>query len=103
MRLGRVLGTCVASRKACGLGGKRLLILQPVDFELVPSGTVLVAVDTVQAGRGELVAWVGSREAANSLPEPFCPVDAAIVAIVDDLGLEGDRGDLVWLSGQATS
>ncbi len=99
MNLGRVVGTCVATVKACGLGGHRLLVVQPLDFDLQEDGLRLVAVDTVEAGRGELVAFVRSREAANSLSEPFCPVDAAIVAIVDDLGmvdLDRPDGTLTW-------
>jgi ethanolamine utilization protein EutN len=42
-------------------------------------------VDTVRAGRGDLVYLVGSREAALALDPWFVPVDAAIVGIVDDV------------------
>ena len=38
-----------------------------------------MAVDTVRAGRGDLVFLVGSREAALALEPSFVPVDAAIV------------------------
>ena len=96
MNLGRVVGTCVATIKACGLQGHRLLLVQPLDFDLQERGRVVVAVDTVEAGRGELVGFVRSREAANALEDSFCAVDAAIVAIVDDLGMldleDPDRG-----------
>ena len=56
---------------------------------LEPSGEVHVAVDTVQAGVGDLVYLVGSREAALALEPWFVPVDAAIVGIVDgvDVGV----------------
>lgn len=87
MNLGRVVGTCVATVKACGLKGHRLLLVQPLDFDLQDDGLVTVAVDTVEADRGELVTFVLSREAANSLEDQFCAVDAAIVGIVDDLGM----------------
>lgn len=100
MQLGRVRGTCVATQKACGLSGSRLLVVQPLDFEsLEDQGPMLVAADTVQADRGELVAFVRSREAANSLPDPFCPVDAAIVMVVDDVGRlrKGGDGTLEWI------
>jgi len=39
----------------------------------------------VQAGVGDLVYLVGSREAALAVEPTFVPVDAAIVGIVDDL------------------
>lgn len=98
MHLGRVLGTCTATRKVDTLTGYRLLVLQPLSFEREPVGTPLIAVDIVEAAPGELVTYVGSREAANSLPEPFNPVDAAIVAIVDDLGMVRGPDDrrLTW-------
>ena len=37
------------------------------------------------AGPGELIYYVGSREAAQAMPEPFVPVDHAIVGIVDEV------------------
>ena len=98
VQLGRVIGSCVATRKSDGLEGRRLLLVQPLDFDLDENGIPFVAVDTVEAGRGELVVVVKSKEAANSLSDPFVPIDAAIVAIVDDLGMVGARDDeLIWL------
>ncbi len=35
------------------------------------------------AGPGELVYFVAAREAAQAMPDPFVPVDHAIVGIVD--------------------
>jgi microcompartment protein CcmK/EutM len=99
MQLARIIGTCVATRKVRPLEGHRLLIVQPLDFDLAPTGEPVVAVDIVRAGRGELVFFVRSREAANSLPDPFCPADAAVVGIADEVGMlrEGDQGgDLTW-------
>ena len=85
MYLGRVTGTVVAERKAAGLAGSKLMLVQPLDEHLAPAGDVHVAVDTVQAGVGDLVYLVGSREAALALDPWFVPVDAAIVGIVDDV------------------
>ena len=103
MHLGRVIGSCVATHKADGLTGHRMLIVQPLDFDLADNGVVTVAVDTVQADHGELVLVVRSREAANSLANNFAPVDAAIVGIVDDLGMVAVDGSdrLAWLSDGA--
>jgi len=84
MQLGRVIGTVVASTKCAGLEGVKLLIVQPLDRAGQPFGRPLVAADAVaMAGPGELVYVVASREAALALPEPFVPVDHAIVGIVD--------------------
>ncbi|MBL8605014.1 MAG: EutN/CcmL family microcompartment protein [Myxococcales bacterium] len=90
MYLGRVVGTCVASEKAPGLAGVRLLVVEPVDSGGRPTGGArFVAADTVSAGPGEVVFLVGAREAALSLDESFVPVDAAIVGLVDETA----RGD----------
>ena len=85
MYLGIVTGTVVAERKASGLEGKKILLVQPVDEQGKALGDVQAAVDTVQAGVGDLVYLVGSREAALALDPWFVPVDAAIVGIVDGL------------------
>lgn len=88
MYLGRVIGTVVADRKVEGLAGSKLLLVQPLDDQLRKSRGPEVAVDTVQAGPGDLVHLVGSREAALALEPWFVPVDAAIVGIVDQVNRE---------------
>ncbi len=84
MQLARVTGTLVASVKADGLEGVTFLIVQPLDRRRRPVGDPVVAADGVHmAGPGELVYIVGAREAAQAMPEPFVPVDHAVVGIVD--------------------
>ena len=86
MQLARVIGTLVASHKSPGLEGIKLLVVQPLDKEGRPKGEPAVAADgTAQAGPGELVFVIASREAALVLPEWFVPVDLAISGIVDEL------------------
>ena len=85
MYLGRVTGTVVANRKADGMEGMKLLLVQPLDDQQRDNGPLQVAVDTTQAGPGDLVFLVGSREAALACTPTFVPVDAAIVGIVDDV------------------
>ncbi len=84
MQLARVTGTVVASVKAEGLEGVKLLIVQPLDRHRRPQGGPVVAADGVHmAGPGELVYIVGAREASQALPNTFVPVDHAIVGLVD--------------------
>ncbi len=86
MQLATVIGTLVASEKYVGLEGVKLLIVQPLDRDQKPQGEPVVAADaTAQAGPGELVFIIASREAALALPETFVPVDHAIVGIVDEV------------------
>lgn len=92
MQLGRVTGTVVATVKYDGLEGIKFLIVQPLDRYQQPEGRPVVAADAVHmAGPGELVYIVGSREAAQALPETFVPVDHAIVGIVDAVESVEDR------------
>ena len=84
MQLGRVVGTVVASTKSAGLEGIKFLVVQPLDKSGSEAGSPVVAADGVAAaGPGELVYFVGSREAAQAMPDPFVPVDHAIVGLVD--------------------
>lgn len=84
MQLGRVVGTVVATVKVPGLTGIKLLVVQPLDRHQQPVGGQVVAADAVHmAGPGELVYFVAAREAAQAMPDPFVPVDHAIVGIVD--------------------
>ena len=86
MKLGRVIGTVVATHKVDGLEGVRFLMVQGLDAHQEPEGEPYVAADAVHmAGPGELVYVVGSREAAQALEETFVPVDHAIVGIVDEV------------------
>jgi ethanolamine utilization protein EutN len=88
MLLAHVIGTLVSSHKYPGLEGVKLLIVQPLDRDQRPAGEPVVAADaTAQAGPGELVFIIASREAAMTLPETFVPVDHAVVGIVDEVEL----------------
>ncbi|MEI2607422.1 MAG: EutN/CcmL family microcompartment protein [Candidatus Promineifilaceae bacterium] len=88
MQLAKVIGTVVATQKYEGLTGIKFLIVQPLSKRQEPDGEPVVAADaTAQAGPGELVFIVGSREAAQAMPVKFVPVDHAIVGIVDEVAL----------------
>lgn len=89
MELARVIGVIVCERKYEGLTGVKLLLVQPVEPTLLPKGEPLVVADRFSAGIGQIVWWVGGREAALTLKETFVPVDAGVVAIADDIYAEG--------------
>jgi ethanolamine utilization protein EutN len=83
MILARVVGTVVATRKDERLVGSKLLLARPVDPRGQPEGGYLVAVDTVDAGFGEMVLIVSGSSARMASGMKDCPVDAVIVGIVD--------------------
>lgn len=87
MRIGKIIGTVVATRKDEKLTGTKLMITQPLTFDLKPLGEPLIAVDTVGAGIGEVVIFTtgtAGRIAARKLDSP---IDASIVGIVDHIDL----------------
>jgi microcompartment protein CcmK/EutM len=88
MHFARVVGTVVCTEKVPSWRGHRLLVMQPTDPHGVAQGRTLVAVDLVSAAPGQRVFYVRGREAANALPDPDNPADAAIVGIVDDVRIE---------------
>ena len=88
MQLAKVIGTVVATIKPKALTGLKILMIQPLTHELKNSGGPIAAIDTVQAGFGDLVYWVSAREATLALPESFVAVDAAITGIVDTVNIE---------------
>ena len=85
MILAKVVGTVVATRKDPRLVSSKLLIARPMDPKGQPEGNYLVAIDTVDAGFGETVLIVSGRSARMAAGLKDCPVDAAIVGIVDEI------------------
>jgi ethanolamine utilization protein EutN len=88
MKLARVIGTVVATTKVDSIRDLKILMIQPLDEKLTPSDEPVAAIDTVQAGYGDLVYYTLARESSLALPEPFAPVDAAITGIVDQVNVE---------------
>jgi microcompartment protein CcmK/EutM len=83
MILARIVGTVVATRKDPRLESTKLLVARPMDPHGTPEGNYLVAVDTVDAGVGETVLIVSGSSARMAAGMKECPVDAAVVGIVD--------------------
>ena len=83
MILAKVVGTVVATRKDERLVSHKLLVARPVDPAGAFDGNYLVAVDTVDAGFGETVLVVSGSSARMAAGLKDCPVDAAIVGVVD--------------------
>lgn len=88
MLLARIVGTVVATRKDPRLVSNKLLVVRPVDPRGKFEGSYLVAVDTVDAGVGETVLIVRGSSARMAAGMKDCPVDAAIVGIVDTVTVD---------------
>jgi len=88
MVIGRIIGTVVCTRKDDRLVPFKLLLVQPLDPEGKPYGNYLVAVDTVDAGASERVLVVSGSSARMTTTTKDCPVDAAIVGVVDTIDFD---------------
>jgi ethanolamine utilization protein EutN len=91
MFLGRIVGRVWSSVKNPGLTGQRMLLVQPVDAALAPSGRHIICTDSTGAGAGELIYWVRGKEASFPFTDAEVASDATIVGIVDEVHV-GKRG-----------
>ncbi len=85
MILGKVVGTVWATRKDEELVGMKLQIVKHIDLNYKVKDTFVVAVDTVQAGVGDVVLVTSGSSARQTVSTKNRPVDAVIIAVVDKL------------------
>lgn len=95
MQLARVRGNVVASIKSPGLASHKLLLLEPVAAEAPMSdgagraADLYVAVDLAGAGVDEVVLVALGSAARVDADCGAAPTDAAVIAIVDSVQLDG--------------
>ncbi len=91
MLLGRIAGTVVASQKEPLMEGWRLLVVQQLGVDNMPTGGYVVGVDTVGAGIGEIVLYASGSSARQTEVTRDRPCDAVIMAIVDTWEVGGSE------------
>jgi microcompartment protein CcmK/EutM len=88
MKIGRITGTVVSTIHLPIVTGRRLLLVDLLDFEGNETGDYVIAMDTVDAGAGERVLILdegtGARQVLN---EPEAPIRAVVVGIIDEVAL----------------
>ncbi len=89
MLIARVVGTTVSTIKDEKLIGRKLLIVRQTDEHGEPVGKPFVAIDTVDAGIGDLVLTAAGSSARQTSITRDTPVDAVIMAMIDSLEVEG--------------
>ena len=89
MLIGKVVGTVVSTRKEEELSGLKLLLVRGADASGNANGALVVAIDAVGAGVGELVLYASGSSARQTRVTKDRPVDATIMAIVDAIEHEG--------------
>ncbi len=92
MQLARVKGTVVSTNKAEKMKGLKLLIVKPIDIETFEEkGALVVAIDAIGAGQGEVVMLVGGSSSRATEITDGKPVDMSIVAIIDSVEVNDKR------------
>ena len=72
------------------MAGRKLLILRQTDEKGNPSGKPYVAIDTVDAGIGDLVLTASGSSARQTNQTKDTPVDAVIMAVIDSMDVDGE-------------
>jgi microcompartment protein CcmK/EutM len=88
MRFGRIAGTVVATRKDERLEGLKLQLVRVMSTDGALTDEYVVAADAVGAGQGEVVLFATGSSARQTLITDARPIDAIIMAIVDQWDLD---------------
>lgn len=89
MLLARVIGNIVSTVKHHSHEGHKLMLIQPLNQKLEKKGNAVVAIDTVQAGEGDLVLLLSEGTGARQiLGNNNAPIRAVIIGIVDKVDLD---------------
>jgi microcompartment protein CcmK/EutM len=94
VELGRVTGQVVSTMKQDGLHGLKLLLveaLDPATGKTARNALPYVAVDLTGAGTGEVVVVTRGSAARVPAGNGTVPTDAAVVAIVDSVIVDGKQ------------
>jgi ethanolamine utilization protein EutN len=88
--IARVVAEVVATQKHVSHEGCKLLLVQPLNLDGSNRGDAVVAVDAVDAGRGDRVLLVTEGfSAMTSVGRPQSPIDMAVIGFIDQIDLPG--------------
>lgn len=86
MKIARVIGNVVSTIKTQSHSKEKMMVVEPIDMNGKVIGESFLAVDTAQAGIGDLVLILEEGGSAREvMQKPDAAVDAIIVGIVDYL------------------
>ncbi len=92
MKVARVAGTVVSTIQAPIFDGRQLLLCEVLDLDGRPTSSTLIAVDTVDAGAGEIVLLLDEGNSARQvLGQSPAPIRTLVVGVVDEWVVDGRR------------
>lgn len=93
MKLAVVVGQIVCTVKLTGFDQERLLLVDMIGNDGLPTGERLVATDSIGAGNGEWVLVVSGSAARKTIhtsnEKHEAPIDMSIIGIVDEAVING--------------
>ncbi len=92
MLLGRVVGNVVATQKNARYDQARIMLVQPVNVDGSPRGGTIIALDSVDAGEGDLVLLVQEGWSASTAAtgQPGAAIDTSIIGVVDKIEVDSN-------------
>ncbi len=96
MLIGRVVGSVVSTHKDEKIVGRKLLVVQVHDHTNQPRDQYVVAVDSVEAGPGDMVLYATGSSARQTTVTEDRPIDATIMAVIDSWDLGGENVYEKW-------
>jgi len=89
MILGRVIGNVVSTVKLDIFKGYKILVIRPIDPDGGEAGSVMLAIDTVQAGPGDTVLVIDEGNSARTIiGDPTAPIRCVVCGVVDSVHME---------------
>ncbi len=85
MKLGKVIGNLVSTKKEGNLDGLRILIVTYLDENMIDTKKTAACVDTVNAGDGDIVLLCSSSSARITRMTRNSAVDNITVAIIESI------------------
>lgn len=90
MKLGRIVGNVVSTRKDEKLSSIKLFLVRDLNLDMSEKASFVVAADSVGAGVGEVVLYASGSSGRMTTTTQDRPIDAVIMAIVDTMTLDDD-------------
>ena len=85
MKLGKVIGNLVSTKKEGNLDGLKILVVTYLDENMIDTKKTAACIDTVNAGAGDIVLLCSSSSARITRMTRNSAVDNITVAIIESI------------------